>query len=177
MYMQYWKNIVIPNSAICLFKFCSLPLMTVSQMLIPLCSMNKILENEDKWWYGLLFLHSPLISYYNCCREKSGFTSSYVSDRFQQCLRFWCIFSSSWVMTKKVIQSHSMACAENFLLGEFHSVVYGGQLYLVCAVCDVINWRHIHVSKPTFWRSLLTHHAYSSAVHALSLFYVSLHWI
>jgi len=27
---------------------------------------------------------------------------------------------------------------------------------LVCAVCDVTIWRHIHVSKPTFWRSLLT---------------------
>jgi len=24
-----------------------------------------------------------------------------------------------------------------------------------CAVCDVTIWRHFHVSKPTFWRSLL----------------------
>jgi len=36
-----------------------------------------------------------------------------------------------------------------------HSVAYGGHLYLVCAVCDVTIWRHIHVSKPTFWQSLL----------------------
>ena len=42
----------------------------------------------------------------------------------------------------------------------FHSVAYGGRLYLVCAVCDVTIRRHIHVSKPTFcevcwpqWRS------------------------
>jgi len=38
----------------------------------------------------------------------------------------------------------------------FHSVANGGHLYLVCAVCDVTIWRHNHVSKPTFWRSLLT---------------------
>jgi len=39
-------------------------------------------------------------------------------------------------------------------MGRFHLVVYGGQLYLVCAVCDVTIWRHI--SKPSFWRKLLT---------------------
>jgi len=33
---------------------------------------------------------------------------------------------------------------------------------MVCAVCDITIWRHIHVSKPTFWRSLLTQYAYSS---------------
>jgi len=33
MYMKYWKSMGIPNSAICLFKFCSLPLMTVLQIL------------------------------------------------------------------------------------------------------------------------------------------------
>ena len=35
----------------------------------------------------------------------------------------------------------------------FGSRSYGGYLFLVCAVCDVTIWR---VSKPTFWRSLLT---------------------
>jgi len=38
----------------------------------------------------------------------------------------------------------------------FHSLVYGGHLHLVCAVCDVTIRRHISASKPTFWRSLLT---------------------
>jgi len=37
----------------------------------------------------------------------------------------------------------------------FGSRSYGGYLYLVCAVCDVTIWRHFHVSKPTFRRSLL----------------------
>jgi len=37
----------------------------------------------------------------------------------------------------------------------FYSVAYGGHFYLMCAVCDVTIWHHIHVSKPTFWRSLL----------------------
>ena len=32
----------------------------------------------------------------------------------------------------------------------------------MCVVCDVTISCHIHVSKPTFWRSLLTHYAYSS---------------
>jgi len=37
----------------------------------------------------------------------------------------------------------------------FHSVACGVHLYLVYAVSDVTIWRHIYVSKPTFWRSLL----------------------
>jgi len=37
----------------------------------------------------------------------------------------------------------------------FHSVAYGGHLFVVCSLCDVTIWHHIHVSKPTFWRSLL----------------------
>jgi len=32
-----------------------------------------------------------------------------------------------------------------------HSVAYGGHLHLVCALCDVTIWSHIHVFK----RSLL----------------------
>ena len=32
MYIKYKKSMEIPHSAICLFKFCSLPLMTVLQM-------------------------------------------------------------------------------------------------------------------------------------------------
>jgi len=32
---------------------------------------------------------------------------------------------------------------------------HGGHLHLVRAVCDVTIWRHFHVSKTTFWRSLL----------------------
>ena len=35
-------------------------------------------------------------------------------------------------------------------------------------------WRHIYVSKPTFWRSLLTHYAYSSARTLLILCVIAL---
>jgi len=35
------------------------------------------------------------------------------------------------------------------------SVAYGGHLFVVGSLCDVTIWRHIHVSKPTFWWSLL----------------------
>jgi len=44
---------------------------------------------------------------------------------------------------------------QKIFIGVFHSVAHGGQLYLVCAVCDVTIGRHIHVFKPRFWRSLL----------------------
>jgi len=44
---------------------------------------------------------------------------------------------------------------QKFPWGGFHSVADGSHLCLVCTVCDVRIWRHIHVSKPTFWRSLL----------------------
>ena len=64
---------------------------------------------------------------------------------------------------------------QKIFMGRFHSVAYGGHLYLMCAVCDVIIWRHIHVSKPTFWRNLI--HNMHILLHALFLFYVSLYWI
>jgi len=62
-----------------------------------------------------------------------------------------------WPMCNTVSTSYSwaVAYAENFH-GRFGSRSYGGYLYLVCTVCDVTIWRHFHVSKPTFWRSLLT---------------------
>jgi len=46
-------------------------------------------------------------------------------------------------------------------MGGFQSLAFGGRLYLVCAVCDVIIWCHIHVSKPTLSRNLLTQYVYS----------------
>jgi len=49
----------------------------------------------------------------------------------------------------------AVAYAENFR-GGFHSVAYGARLFVVCGLCDVTISRHIYVSKPTFWRSLLT---------------------
>jgi len=55
----------------------------------------------------------------------------------------------------KVCPSYAVAYAENFH-GVFHSVTNGGHLYLVCAVCDVTIWHYGHVSKPSFWRTLLT---------------------
>jgi len=55
----------------------------------------------------------------------------------------------------------AVAFAENFH-GVVLSVEYGGHLYLLFALCDVTIWCHIHLSKPTFWRSLLRYYAYSS---------------
>jgi len=71
---------------------------------------------------------------------------------------FYCIITFSLQSTSPskyfwdpylVDKLSSVAYAENFH-GGFHSVAYGGHLYLVCAVCDVTIWSHIHVSKPTF---------------------------
>jgi len=44
---------------------------------------------------------------------------------------------------------------QKIFMGGFHSVEYGGHLF-VCSFCDVTIWRHIRVSKLTFWRRLLT---------------------
>jgi len=54
-------------------------------------------------------------------------------------------------------------------------VAYGGHLCLVCAVCDLTIWRHSHVSKPTFWRSLLTQYTYFSTSAPLILCVNALH--
>jgi len=40
-----------------------------------------------------------------------------------------------------------------------HSVAYGRHLYLMCTVCDVAVWRHIHVCKPTFHNLQLEYQA------------------
>jgi len=53
------------------------------------------------------------------------------------------------------VMLHFQWRTQKIFMRGFHSVAYGGHLYLVCALCDVTIWRHIHVSKPTFWRSLL----------------------
>jgi len=53
------------------------------------------------------------------------------------------------------VETVSSGVSRKFWWGEFHSVAYGGHLYLVCAVCGVTIWRHGYISKPTLWRSLL----------------------
>jgi len=61
-------------------------------------------------------------------------------------------------ITRSTLQNklfETVVYAEYFHGVGFHSVAYGGHLYLVCAVCDVTIWRHIHVSKATFWRRFL----------------------
>ena len=50
---------------------------------------------------------------------------------------------------------YRVAHADNFN-GGFHSMAYGGHLYLVWIVCYDTVWRNIYVSNSTFWRSLLT---------------------
>jgi len=42
-YIKYWKSMEIPNSTICLFNICSLPLMTVLQKNF----------GKRKWWYWM----------------------------------------------------------------------------------------------------------------------------
>jgi len=68
----------------------------------------------------------------------------------------------------------SVVNTEKFHLGGYHSVGCGGNLYLVCAVCDFTIYRHIHVFKPMFWRSLLTQYAYSSTCTLLVLCVIAL---
>jgi len=46
-------------------------------------------------------------------------------------------------MTASIL--HQWRTQKIFMRG-FIKVAYGGHLYLVCAVCDVTVWRHIHVS-------------------------------
>ena len=46
-------------------------------------------------------------------------------------------------------------------------MAYGNHLYLVYALCDVTILRHIHVSKPTAWRSLTCWHMHI-LIHVLT---------
>jgi len=61
------------------------------------------------------------------------------------------------VSPQKLISQHTLCQwrTQKIFIGGFGSRSYGGHLHLVCAVCDVTIGRHFHVSKPTFWRSLL----------------------
>jgi len=64
------------------------------------------------------------------------------------------LFQSTWfqsAVTKLSKCSTNISEAQwrtqKIFMGEgFHSVAYCGNLYLVCAVCDVTIWRHSHVS-------------------------------
>jgi len=46
MCIKYWKSVEIPNSGICLFKFCSLPLVTVLQMFLHCLPSIKFSKNQ-----------------------------------------------------------------------------------------------------------------------------------
>jgi len=79
--------------------------------------------------------------------EETGFGQTARARRDGRCGRRWMGES----------QMHEPSCVRRKISRErFHSVMYSGQLFVVCGLCDVTIWRHIHVSKPTFWRSLLT---------------------
>jgi len=79
---------------------------------------------------------------------------------FQPLERRFALFCSTKISFAQ--PTLAMAYTENFHWGRGHAVAYGGHFYFLSAVCDVIIARHIPVSKPMFWRSLLTQHAYSS---------------
>ena len=68
-----------------------------------------------------------------------------------------------------------VAYAENFHVEGLHSVAYGSYLHLVCAVCDVTIRRICKFPNQGFgevyWQNTRIF------PHALSLFYVLLHWI
>jgi len=59
-----------------------------------------------------------------------------------------------------------------FSRGRFHSVAYGGHLYLVCAVCDITFWHHIHVSKQRFGEVCWHIDNMHILLHPISLFCV-----
>ena len=61
-----------------------------------------------------------------------------------------------WLLVSEWLATPAISSVQRKFSWGVHSVAYGGHLYLVCAVCDSTIWRDIHVSKPTFWRSLLT---------------------
>jgi len=66
----------------------------------------------------------------------------------------------------------SPSCVRRKFSWGVHSVAYGDHLYLVCAICDVTIWRHVHVSKPTFWWA--TQYAYSYTRNLLILCVIAL---
>jgi len=53
----------------------------------------------------------------------------------------------------------------------FHGGFIQCRMLVICSwcVCDDTVWRHIHISTPTFWRSLLTQYAYFSTRTLLTL--------
>jgi len=67
---------------------------------------------------------------------------------------FWFLFNLKHIFVSLCM--YNQWRTQKLFMGGFHSVAQGSHLYLVCAVCDVTKWRHSPVSKPTFWRSLLT---------------------
>jgi len=80
-----------------------------------------------------------------------------------------CELSQQWIETSTI------SGVRRKFHGRFHSVARGSHLYLVCAVCDVKIWRHIHAFKQRFGEVCWHNNAYYPT--STPLFYVSLHWI
>jgi len=129
------------------------------------CFQTSCLANFVHIICTFFYIHSP---YFIChCTEYSG-------------IQWHMVVICIWCALFVTLQFDVIFMFPNELFGEFcshnmhiflhplplfytslhwiqrHSVAYGGHLYLVCAVCDVTIWRHIHVSKRAVWRSLLT---------------------
>jgi len=75
--------------------------------------------------------------------------ASHFYDKFIKLMNFLELFNIAFT----ILMTSASGVRRKFSWG-VHSVAY--QLCLVRAVCDITIRRHIHVSKPTFWQSLLT---------------------
>ena len=88
------------------------------------------------------------------CERPSPPTIHQTATRLHRRIQDFFLGRGSRTSSSGCVLAAPVAHAETFH-GEFQSLAYGGRLYLVCVVCDVPIWRHIHVSKPAFWWNYL----------------------
>ena len=111
---------------------------------------------------------NPWSNLMNLCTRRTC-ANLCIGKRYSWCKVRWCISFQQELSI--IIRINTTMLTDHILLQwrtqkifmrGVHSVACGGHFYLVCGVCDVTRWRHIHVSKPTFSRNLLTQYAYYS---------------
>ena len=118
------------------------------------CSMQLWVNSTVLFWQRLV-VNAIIYCVCRCCLSK--LSTSNATD-----IEVRNVIKTHWSTPMKDLLGSGVH--RKFSLGGVHSVADGGHLYLVCAVCDVTIWRHIHVFK----RSLLTKS--DMLLHTLPLF-------
>ena len=124
--------------------YCRTQACMLCMFVLPLTSLIKVVNSGSFHWALSVFIYFRFMLAFRV-QFAGDVIKKYRSQQWLSRIRSLALYSGL-----------SSSVRRKFSWGGFGSRSYGGYLFSVWTVCDVTIWRHFHVSKPTFWRSLLT---------------------